>query len=103
MKTIKTIAKVALITYIVLSILATLAVNVTDEFDYEILNYKGPLTVVEISAPYDCGGRMIGWTIKQFSPFCNACDVFLWLVEFEVDGDVRFFSDGLWCFGQYFN
>ena len=103
MKTIKTIAKAALIIYIVLSLVATIAYNVSDRFDYEIANYKGILSVIEVCEPISYPHRDAGWTIIQLSPFCNGGDIFLWLVEFEVDGDVRFYSDGLDCFGQYWN
>lgn len=102
MKTIKTIAKAALIIYIVLSLLATIAVNLGVS-EYEIVNNKGILAVIRVREPISYPHRDAGWTIYQYSPFCNGSDIFLWLIEFEVDGGVRLYSDGLDCFGQYWN
>lgn len=94
MKTIKTIAKAAVIAYVILSLIATVAVNLGC---YDVLEHKGALTVIEIQP----ATMRSGLTVLQHSPFCNACDVFLWGFEFQHDGNVRFFSDGLYMFGQY--
>lgn len=94
MKTIKTIAKIAVIAYVILSLIATVAVNLGY---YDVLEHKGALTVIEIQP----ATMRNGLTVLQHSPFCNACDVFAWLVEFQPDGTIRAMSDGLACFGQY--
>lgn len=94
MKTIKTIAKAAVIAYVILSLIATVAVNLGC---YDVLEYKSALTVIEIQP----ATMRNGLTVLQHSPFCNACDVFAWGVEFENDGGIRAFSDGLYMFGQY--
>ena len=94
MKTIKTIAKTAVIAYVILSLIATVAVNLGC---YDVLEYKSALTVIEIQP----ATMRNGLTVLQHSPFCNACDVFAWGVEFEKDGGIRAFSDGLYMFGQY--
>lgn len=94
MKTIKTIAKTAVIAYVILSLIATVAVNLGC---YDVLEYKGALTVIEIQP----ATMRSGLTVLQHSPFCNECDVFAWLIEFQPDGTIRAMSDGLACFGQY--
>lgn len=94
MKTIKTIAKALITIYLILSIIATIAVNLGC---YDVLSFKGALTVVQIQPAQ--GDQ--GLTIYQSSPFCNDCDVFAWLIEFQPDGTIRTMSDGLACFGQY--
>jgi hypothetical protein len=94
MKTIKTVAKYVMIVYLLLSLVASVAVNLGC---YDVLSFKGCLTVIEYQPPYDEYGAMI----YQYSPFCNACDVYLWLIEFEPDGGIRCASDGFDCFGMY--
>ena len=94
MKTIKTIAKAAVIAYVILSLIATVAVNLGC---YDVIDYKGALTVVAVQPANEHSGL----TVYQYSPFCNQCDVFLWLIELETDGNIRLASDWLDCFGMY--
>ena len=100
MKPVKSIVKAALIVYLVLSLLATLAVNLGDN-DAEILAHKGVLTVIEYQPAYETPRREYGAMFYQHSPFCNACDVYLWMIEFQTDGSIRFHTDGFECFGMY--
>ena len=91
MKKFVRILAIALAVYLLISVVLSvvLAVNTNRHVDSYIINHRYGLLLME----YDTEGVFVIW-----SPFNNACDVFLLVADWQEDG-LRLVSDGLDAFG----
>jgi len=75
--------------YLVVSVALSVAYNVSD-FDWDIAEKRGVFLVAGLED--EC--------FFILSPFCCYCDVFLFGIDWSETG-LRLFSDGFYCFGEY--